>query len=273
MAPIDVAAAARGMLAAVDQGRLVEPLTRRHPDLDFATAYLVAAEAARLRVARGEQPVGRKIGYTNRDMWTRFNVDQPIWSHVYAHTVHEVDQGSASLSLAGMVAPRIEPEIAIRLREPPRDGCDDPATILATVEWVARSFEIVDCHYADWKFSGPDSVLDFGHHASLIVGEARAIDRGEIPQLVSELRNCRVTLARDGVVVDSGVGANALGHPALALACLADVVASQTEARPLAAGEIITTGSLTVALPVQPGETWRSETYGLALTPLTVTFE
>jgi 2-oxo-3-hexenedioate decarboxylase len=269
---IDVAALAREMVAALDGSGVVIPPTERYPNLDFETAYAVARESSRLRRVRGEQPAGRKIGYTNRDMWARFNVHQPIWDHMYAHTVHEVDHGSASLSLAGMVAPRIEPEIAFKLRAPPHVACDDPATVLQSVEWVARTFEIVDCHYADWKFSGPDSVIDFGHHAALMVGAPRAISPGDTPQLVRELRDCRVTLVRNGRLVDSGVGANALGHPALALACLADVVASQPEAPPLAAGEIITTGTLTMAPFAAAGETWRTETDGLDLPPLTATF-
>ncbi len=55
--------------------------------------------------------------------------------------------------------------------------------------------------------------------------------------------------------MDRGVGANALDHPALALAFLADIVARQSQFAPLAAGEIITTGTLTAALDIHPGET------------------
>jgi 2-oxo-3-hexenedioate decarboxylase len=72
-----------------------------------------------------------------------------------------------------------------------------------------------------------------------------------------------VTLSRNGEVRDRGVGANALGHPAAALAHLAAVLASQPQSEPLAAGEIITTGTLTAALPVRPGEVWSSQYDGL----------
>ena len=76
----------------------------------------------------------------------------------------------------------------------------------------------------------------------------------------------------NGQIRDRGVGSNALEHPALALAFLADMLATQPEFDPLAAGEIVTTGTLTAALPVKPGETWASEFSGLALDPLTLTF-
>jgi 2-oxo-3-hexenedioate decarboxylase len=261
------------MLVALDEARVVTPPTRRWPDLDFATAYLVAAEAMRLRRARGEQTVGRKIGYTNRNIWAQYNVYEPIWDHVYAHTVQLARDNSAAKSLERTVAPRIEPEVAFRLRGPLPAGHNDPAVVLRSVEWAALAFEIVDCHYAGWKFSGPDSVVDFSHHAALIVGEPRAIEESDIPDLVTMLRDCRVKLFGNGTLIDRGVGANALGHPALALAFLADIVASQPEASSLEAGEVITTGTLTAAMPVAAGETWRTEVEGLDLPPLTVRLE
>lgn len=269
----DIRSLTQEMLVALDTATIVAPPSQRYPNLTFADAYLVAAEESRFRQQRGERAVGRKIGYTNRNIWAQYNMDQPIWDHVYEHTVQYSSNGVAMLSIAGMVAPRIEPEMAFKLRSPVPAGCSDPGAVLKSVEWVARSFEIVDCHYADWKFAGPDSVIDFSHHAALIIGEPREVRAAEIGSLVAALRDCRVTLLRDAELVDSGVGSNALGHPALALAYLADVVASQPEAPPLVAGEVVTTGTLTAAMPVRSGETWRTETDGLSLPPLSVIFE
>ena len=137
---------------------------------------------------------------------------------------------------------------------------------------MTRSFEIVDSHYANWRFVGADSVIDFGHHAPLIVGEPLALDAAEAERIAAALHDCRVSLLKDGVQEVVGVGANALSHPALALAHLAAVIASQPGAAPLAAGEIITTGTLTLALPIEAGATWRTETDGLDLPDLTVRF-
>lgn len=273
MDQIDIPKLAREMLTALDSGALVVPPTQRYPDLDFPTAYKVAAEEIRLRRERGEWSVGRKVGYTNRNIWEQYDVHEPIWGHVYSHTVQFAVSNSAVRSLSGMIAPRIEPEIAFKLSAPLPLGCDDPAVILRSVEWVARTFEIVDCHYADWKFSGPDSVVDFSHHAALIVGEPVAVREADIPGVVDQLRDCRVTLLRKGEIVDTGVGSNALGHPALVLGLLADVIGMQPEAEPLTTDKIITTGTLTAAMPVRAGETWRTEVDGLALPALTLTLE
>ena len=66
-------------------------------------------------------------------------------------------------------------------------------------------------------------------------------------------------------MADRGVGANALGHPASALAHLASVLANQPQFEPLAAGEIVTTGTLTAAMPIEPGEQWSSQYAGCRL--------
>jgi 2-oxo-3-hexenedioate decarboxylase len=92
-----------------------------------------------------------------------------------------------------------------------------------------------------------------------------------IADLAAQLHDCEVTLRRDGAVAGRGVGANALGHPALALAHLVDVLGRQSRFEPLEAGEVITTGTLTAAMPIKAGETWSSEYGNLPLTGLKLT--
>ena len=50
-------------------------------------------------------------------------------------------------------------------------------------------------------------------------------------------------------------------------------LAGQPEAPPLQAGEVVTTGVLTDAHPVRPGETWNTEISGLPLGGLTIAFD
>ena len=151
-------------------------------------------------------------------------------------------------------------------------GQREPERILEAVEWVAPAFEVVDCLYPDWKFRVQDTVAHQGLHAALILGAQVSLPPDRIADWSDRLRECRATLSRNGQVADRGAGANALGHPALALAFLADVLAGQPQFGPLASGEIVTTGTLTAALPIAAGETWRFELEGIALAPLTVRF-
>ncbi|HKK36942.1 MAG TPA: hypothetical protein VJ994_11680, partial [Paracoccaceae bacterium] len=80
-----------------------------------------------------------------------------------------------------------------------------------------------------------------------------------------------VTLLRNGEPMESGRGANALGGPLAALGHLLETLAADPDAPPLAAGEMISTGTLTDAFPVAPQETWRAE-FDPPLGPLEVTF-
>ncbi|HET9403069.1 MAG TPA: fumarylacetoacetate hydrolase family protein [Burkholderiales bacterium] len=261
------------LLEALDQGKVIPSVVERNPHFDGDAAYKVAGEIVRLRRARGEKTIGRKIGFTNRGIWAEYGATAPIWAHVYDRTVQFAAGHRATVSLKGSVQPRIEPEIAFKLKAPLRAGVNHPALVLEAIEWLAPSFEIVDCHFADWKFGPADSVADFSFHWRLVVGEPRAVHGDEISGLVEQLRDCNVTLSRNGQFADRGVGANALGHPAAALAFLADILMRQPQFEPLAAGEVITTGTLTAAMPIHSGETWSSRYEGLpGVTGLTLRF-
>jgi 2-keto-4-pentenoate hydratase len=72
--------------------------------------------------------------------------------------------------------------------------------------------------------------------------------------------------------MDRGTGSDVLDSPVLALVHLARVLATQPQFAPLAAGEVITTGSLTDAWPVSAGETWTSDYGTLGIGGLTAAF-
>jgi 2-oxo-3-hexenedioate decarboxylase len=260
------------LLRALDNGETMSSIAEREPGFGWEEAYAVAAELVKLRRARGEQTVGRKIGFTNRNIWPEYGATSPIWAHVYDDTLLYAKDNAAPISLKGSVQPRLEPEIAFKLRAPVPVECRDPAKMLESIEWLAPSFEIVDCHFPHWKFKPADSAADFSFHWRLIVGQPYEIRRVEIPDLAQRLRDCRVVLSKDGKVVDRGVGSNALDHPALALAFLADIVARQPRFDALRAGEVITTGTLTAALPIGAGENWESQYSGLPVTGLRLSF-
>jgi 2-keto-4-pentenoate hydratase len=54
--------------------------------LDEGGAYAIARAVHGRRVQRGEQPVGRKIGFTNPTTWAQYGVDSPIWGYMYDST-------------------------------------------------------------------------------------------------------------------------------------------------------------------------------------------
>ncbi len=251
---MDTRALAKELLDALDQGGTVPSVAERYPGFDWEDGYEIAADILEIRQLRGERPVGRKIGFTNRNIWPEYGATSPIWAHVYDRTLVVAEKGRVTISLKGAARPRLEPEIAFKLKQ--------------RLEWLAPSFEIVDCHFDDWKFKPADAAADFSFHWKLIVGTPHYIDDGGVIDLAEQIRSCEVTLRKDDTIADRGVGVNALGHPATALAFLADIVSRQPRFAPLGAGEIITTGTLTAALPIRPGDNWKSEYAGIPVSGL-----
>ncbi len=266
-----ISAAADRLMAAQDAATTLPPITAGSPGFTVEDGYRVLAEIEARRRAQGWQAVGRKIGFTNRTIWPRYGVYQPMWAHLWTHSVQWADHGRSSIALRSFVQPRIEPEVVFKLKAPV-PLTDDPTALLAAAEWIAPGFEIVQSHFPDWKFAAPDCTADCGLHAALIVGTPVAITDANHAALAAALPDFHLTLKRGDTVADQGIGSNVLGSPLLALAHLARLLDKQPQFQPLAAGEIITTGTVTRAFPVAPGETWRTELHGIKLPPMTIRF-
>jgi 2-oxo-3-hexenedioate decarboxylase len=244
-------------------------LTQDDPSFDVAGAYAVLAELHARRIARGWKPVGRKIGFTNTTIWARYGVDRPMWSHVWDRTVSFAQDDLAALALEGTMEPRIEPEIVFGIASPLPPG-DDPAEVLRAIAWIAPGFEIVQSPFPGWRFGAADCAAAYGLHGRLAVGTRVPVTGANREVLAAALPTFEVTLSRGNAVIEKGVGANVLGSPLRALMHLRDVLATQAWAPPLAAGEIVTTGTITDAQPVRAGERWSSDYGALGIPGLTV---
>jgi 2-oxo-3-hexenedioate decarboxylase len=132
---------ARRLLSAIDDQQQIAPLSEQDPQFDIDAAYRITAEIRRLREARGERVLGRKIGFTNRSIWPEYGVSAPIWGYVYDTTVHALPTPEP-FDLSSFFEPRIEPEIVFGLSRAPQPDMDERA-LLCGVEWVAHGFEIV----------------------------------------------------------------------------------------------------------------------------------
>ncbi len=222
-----------------------------------------------MRQARGEKPLGRKIGFTNRTIWPEYGVYAPIWGFVYNSTVHDLGS-TAALPLSGFAEPRIEPEIVFGLAAAPSAGMDE-AALLACLEWVAHGFEIVQSIYPQWKFGAADTIAANGVHGALLVGPRHPI-APRAGEWQAELARFDIDLLCDGRHIDRGNAANVLDGPLAALRHLVGLLAHDPINPPLAAGEIVTTGTLTRAMPVKPGETWSTALHGIPLDGIRLRF-
>ena len=168
------------------------------------------------------------------------------------------------------VQPRIEPEIVFKLcRSLPKT--DHPAKILQSVEWFAPGFEIVQCHFPDWKFSAADCIADFGLHGLLVLGSPVQVAGVSCTALASELSQFAVALSCGSTIGGHGSGSLVLGSPLIALVHLNRKLERSGD-RPLAGGEVVTTGTLTDAWPVLAGEAWSADYTTLGTQSMSVRF-
>jgi 2-oxo-3-hexenedioate decarboxylase len=244
------------------------PSARGAFDLD--AAYAVERELSRRRRAEGHAVAGRKVGYANKAVWRALKLETLVWADMYDDTVRHAPQNDATLSIAPFVAPKIEPEMVLRLRSSVPAAVSEPAAVLEAVEWVALGFEIIDCVYQDWKFQPADFVASFGLHAALIVGAPLAVDAASAPALAEALAAFKLQLLRNGEPAEQGGGRNALRSPALCVAELAAAISRRAGAEPLGAGDLISSGTLTESRLIAPGETWTATVDGLQLPDLTL---
>ncbi|MBT9465684.1 fumarylacetoacetate hydrolase family protein [Hydrogenophaga sp.] len=240
------------LLDHLDQGRLWP----NPSGLTLDAAYAQALAVRQLRIARGEQPRGYKVGFTNRSIWPRYNVFAPIWGSVWDSTLTLCD-GDGSVSLAHTCQPRLEPEVVFGLKATPAANAtlDD---LFEAIDWVAPGFEVVQSHLPDWKFLPADTVADGALHARLLVGRrtpAREL-AGSAAGLDTLLAHAQVSLLKDDQAVEEGQGSNVLDGPLRALQHFAQTLRACPGAPDLQAGDVITTGTWTDAWSVAPGEHW-----------------
>ena len=264
---MDLHSIAHEMMTAQSEVRQIAPFTSRLAVFDDEAAYHVSRLIHDRRVKEGFVPIGRKIGFTNPDMWELYGVREPIWAHIYDRTV-VMSSGSPVRCPLG---PFTEPEIIVHFRSTPLPTSDLNA-ILECVDWFAHGMEIVQSHFPGWSFRAPDAIADCALHGTLLVGEPQ--DVGMLgDNLLRDQETFTVALSCDGVCRERGRGSNVLGSPLAAISHLLAVIAEQSYARTIEAGEMVTTGTLTTALPVHAGQIWQTEVEGVALPGMTVAFE
>ena len=257
------------VFAALERTGQIAPFSSRPGGFSIDHAYRVTPRVRQMYEARGASVKGRKIGFTNRTIWQQYNVYAPILGYVFDRTVFDLPV-TPSLSLRPFSEPRIEPEIIFGLGSAPSPGMDEVA-LSACIEWVALGYEIVQSIYPGWQFAAADTIAADGLHGALLIGPRQpfAPRAGEWRRALADFE---IDLNCDGRVIDSGRAGNVLEGPLSALRHLVELLARDPVNPPLAAGEMVSTGTLTKAMPVAAGETWTATPAGISLDGVAIRF-
>jgi 2-oxo-3-hexenedioate decarboxylase len=172
-APTQVETVAKEVIASLAGHSQIPTFSSRPGGLTLAQAYRGTPLLRAAFEARGERITGRKIGFTNREMWKAFGVESPIWGYTTTRTTRELADAQI-VSLTDFSEPRIEPEIMFGLGAAPAPAMSDN-TLLDCVEWIALGYEIVQSIFPDWKFAAADTVAANGLHGAMLIGRRHAI--------------------------------------------------------------------------------------------------
>ncbi len=261
---------AKTVLTALDDHNQVPLFSEAPAGLSVSDAYQVTAQLRAAFEARGETITGRKIGFTNRGMWDAHGVRAPIWGYCTDTSTFELEDNPVQ-NVSKFVEPRIEPEIIFGIRETPHPLMNKEE-LLDCIEWVSLGYEIVQSIFAGWKFSASDTIAANALHGALLIGNRHEVVSRKAAW-EQELASFRAELFCDGVLRQTGGGAYVLGSPLVALQHLVKLLDKDPYNPPLGAGEVVSTGTLTLAMPVGVGQNWSTKVHGIPLEEINLRFE
>lgn len=231
-------------------------LSLDHPALGVAGAYRIARASIERRIARGERIIGIKMGFTSRAKMAQMGVDDLIWGWL-TDAMMLVDGGSVAASR--FIHPRIEPELAVRLKAP-LVGEVTALEAWAAVEAVAPALEIIDSRYRDFRFSLPDVVADNASSSAFVVGGWQAPG--------ADIGNLGMVMSINGAPAQFGSTAAILGQPQRSLVAAARLAGEAGLA--LEAGWTVLLGAATPAEWIKPGDRVRLETESMPTVDIAV---
>lgn len=228
----------------------IDPLTEQESSITIDDAYEISKAFCDFRIARGDQVVGKKIGVTSAAVQQMLGVHQPDFGFLLA-SMDVSREASVSLSAHRLIQPRAEGEIGFRLAKSLRGPGVTAADVLAATESVFPCFEIVDSRIKNWKIKIQDTIADNASCGVFALGEPIALPTG------MSLADVHMVIHQNGQKVAEGMGSAVQGHPAQAVAWLANTLGAYGIA--LEAGEVILSGSLAPLLPAQAGDHFMME--------------
>ena len=218
-------------------------ITDEYPQMDWEDAYAIQEAIKQRKIARGCRIIGYKAGLTSHAKMQQMGVSNPVFGFLADY--FSVPESSA-VKLSELIHPKVEPEIAFITKAVLKGPGCHIGTVLAATDFVMPAIEIIDSRYRDFKFDLKSVIADNCSSSRFVVG-------GRMRAVADlDLRTIGVVLEKNGEVVALGAGAAVLGHPAAAIAMLANLLGERGEEIP--AGSLILSGAITEAVMVKAGD-------------------
>lgn len=223
--------------------------TEAYPDLTIDDAYAIQAEWRRIKLDRGEQVVGHKIGLTSRAMQAAMNITTPDSGFLTSAMVFEPN---STLDAALFCDPKLELELAFTLVTDLAGADLSVDDVLDATEFVQPAVELIAARsFRKDPSTGRtrtvvDTISDNAANGGIISGGNKVAPREVDLRWISALGY------RNGTVEETGVAAGVLDHPARGIVWLAKRYAETGQS--LEAGQTILAGSFTRPIDIRSGD-------------------
>jgi 2-keto-4-pentenoate hydratase len=224
----------------------IPPLSEAEGLTSVEDAYAIQTRWTAMREARGEKVVGRKIGLTSLAVQKQLGVNEPDYGSLWNSSHYETTNHRADVPVGDHLQPRMEAEVAFLIGRPLQGPNITLQEVLAASDAMALVVEIVASRIADWRIKLVDTIADNASYGGFVLGDWDSKLRNE------DLRLLGATIAKNGEHVAEGVGAAAMGHPAQAVAWLANKL-SEFDVT-LQPGDVVLSGAVTPMQPVTAGD-------------------
>jgi len=235
------------VLARFDQGQTVDTMADDFVHLGIDDAYRVQLALVAQRCARGEQIVGRKVAFTSRGTMTQFGVTESAFGTILSGGVFTDGDLIPVSRFPGVGA---EAEVAFVLGEELKGPGVTIAQALKATKGVVPAIEIINLCITRTPWNALEVIATNAVHGGIVLG-------GQMTPLDGlNLRYEGMVAEVDGELVGSGAGVEVLGHPAAAVAWLANKLAEFELA--LCPGDIVLSGSISKIFRPKAGDSIRA---------------
>jgi len=239
----DVATIAAQLDLAETSATAVPMLSDKYPSMNMDDAYAIQDEIRRIKFDRGNTLAGLKMGFTSWAKMKQMGCDSPIRANLFDYFALPDD---SVFKVSDACHPRVEAEVAFVLKQPLSGPGIKIEDVIAATDFVIAAIEVIDSRFQNFKFDLPSVVADNASSCRFVIG-SRPVHIDKI-----DLITAGASIRKNGEIVEIGTGAAVLGHPAQAVAMLANMLAEHGEHIP--ANTFIMSGGITAAVAVEPGD-------------------
>ena len=190
--------------------------------------------------------IGWKAGFTNKATQTAFGATAPVCGFLLANGVYS---SPAEVPLGRFTQIAVEAEVAFVMREDLIGPGITPPRALAAVDGALPALELIDARWSG-KATATDVIADGVYANAIVLGapltSVRHLDLA-LEGLVYEM---------NGAIAATNTAAEVLGGPANSLAWIANTLGARGLG--LKAGDVVMSGSVSILLRPQAGETVRA---------------